>query len=49
VLLTSGFPGEHGTDQRVADCPFRLLGKPYSLTELAQAVRLMLDEPDNGG
>jgi PAS domain S-box-containing protein len=43
VLLTSGFPGGRGADQRVADSPFRLLGKPYSLMELAQAVRTVLD------
>ena len=48
VLLTSGFPGGRGADQRVANSPFRLLGKPYSLMELAQAVRLVLDNRTNG-
>ena len=43
VLLTSGFPGGRGADQRVADSPFRLLGKPYSLMELAQALRMVLE------
>jgi len=47
VLLTSGFPGGQGADQRVADSPFRLLSKPYSLRELARAVRTMLDKGEN--
>ncbi len=47
VLLTSGFPGGHGADQRLADSPIRLLDKPYSLGELAQAVRRVLDGGDN--
>ena len=48
VLLTSGFPGGHGADQRLADSPFRLLGKPYSFWELGQAVRMVLDKADPG-
>jgi PAS domain S-box-containing protein len=48
VLLTSGFPGGHGADQRLADSPFRLLGKPYSFWELAQTVRLVLDAAETG-
>jgi signal transduction histidine kinase/DNA-binding response OmpR family regulator len=48
VLLTSGFPGGRGAGQRMADCPFRLLGKPYALNELAQIVRMVLDGGDNG-
>jgi signal transduction histidine kinase/CheY-like chemotaxis protein len=48
VLLTSGFLGGYGADQRVVDSPFRLLTKPYSLTELAQTVRRVLDDADNG-
>jgi signal transduction histidine kinase/CheY-like chemotaxis protein len=48
VLLTSGFPGGQSADQRMADSPFRMLGKPYSLMELAQAVRMVLDNGDNG-
>jgi len=48
VLLTSGFPGGHGADQRMANSPFRLLGKPYSLRDLAQAVRMVLDKAGNG-
>jgi PAS domain S-box-containing protein len=49
VLLTSGFPGGRSADQRMADSPFRLLGKPYSLGDLAQAVRMVLDNASNGG
>ena len=48
VLLTSGFPGVRGAGRRMADSPFRLLGKPYALKELAQVVRLVLDSGDNG-
>jgi hypothetical protein len=48
VLLTSGFPGGHGADRRMADSPFRLLDKPYSLGELARAVRIVLDKADGG-
>jgi signal transduction histidine kinase/ActR/RegA family two-component response regulator len=48
VLLTSGFPGVRSGDQRMADSPFRLLGKPYALNELAQVVRMVLDSGDNG-
>jgi CheY-like chemotaxis protein len=48
VLLTSGFPGGRGANQRMADSPFRLLDKPYSLMQLAQAVRAVLDKADNG-
>jgi len=47
VLLTSGFPGGRGADQRMADSPYRLLGKPYSLMELAQTVRMVLDNDGN--
>jgi FixJ family two-component response regulator len=43
VLLTSGFPGVRGADQRVAECPYPLLNKPYRRDELAQAVRAVLD------
>jgi len=43
VLLTSGFPGGRGVTQRMADCPFLLLNKPYRRDELAQAVRDVLD------
>ncbi|MDR3473685.1 MAG: ATP-binding protein [Devosia sp.] len=43
VLLASGFPGGHDADRRVAESPFRLLGKPYSLGDLAQAIRITLD------
>ena len=47
VLLTSGFPGGRGAHQRVEDSPFRLLDKPYSLMQLAQAVRTVLDNGEN--
>ena len=43
VLLTSGFPGGRGVAQRMADCPFPMLNKPYRRDELAQAVRDVLD------
>jgi signal transduction histidine kinase/CheY-like chemotaxis protein len=46
VLLSSGFPGVHGADQRIALCPFRLLGKPYSHAELARMLREVLDGDD---
>jgi CheY-like chemotaxis protein len=42
VLLTSGFTGG-GANRRVADSPFELLAKPYSLGELARAVRAALE------
>ena len=48
VLLTSGFPGGRCSDQRVAESRFSLLGKPYSLMQLAQAVRMVLDNGANG-
>jgi PAS domain S-box-containing protein len=47
VLLTSGFPGVRGADQRIADCPFPLLNKPYPHDDLARAVRAVLDRDDN--
>jgi PAS domain S-box-containing protein len=43
VLLTSGFSGLQGASQRMADCPFRLLDKPYSHDRLARTVRDVLD------
>jgi signal transduction histidine kinase/ActR/RegA family two-component response regulator len=49
VLLTSGFPGGRAADRRVADSPFGLLDKPYSLKELAQAVRTALDSGGGRG
>ncbi len=48
VLLTSGFPGGQDVDQRVADSPFHLLGKPYSRMELARTVRMVLDSGADG-
>jgi len=48
-LLTSGFPGVRGVDQRIADCPYPLLNKPYRRDELAQAVRDALDGVLDGG
>jgi PAS domain S-box-containing protein len=47
VLLTSGFPGVRGADQRMVDCPFPMLNKPARRDELARAVRDMLDSNDN--
>jgi two-component system, cell cycle sensor histidine kinase and response regulator CckA len=38
VLLTSGFPGVHAADQRMADCPFPLLNKPYGHDQMARAI-----------
>ena len=43
VLLTSGFPGVRGPDQRMPDAGFPLLNKPYRHDELARAVRGVLD------
>jgi PAS domain S-box-containing protein len=43
VLLTSGFAGVRGADQRVAGCPFPLLNKPYRHDELARTVREVLN------
>jgi PAS domain S-box-containing protein len=43
VLLTSGFSSLQGASQRMADCPFHLLDKPYSHDKLARAVRAILD------
>jgi DNA-binding NtrC family response regulator len=43
ILLTSGFPGVRGADQRMAGCPFPLLNKPYPHDDLARAVRRVLD------
>jgi PAS domain S-box-containing protein len=47
VLITSGFPGVRGAGQRIADCPFPLLNKPYPHDDLARAVRAVLDRDDN--
>jgi hypothetical protein len=47
ALLTSGFPGVRGAGQRTLDCPFPLLNKPYGLGELAQALRVLLDQRDD--
>jgi CheY-like chemotaxis protein len=38
VLLTSGFPGVRGAGQRIVECPFPLLNKPYGHDELARAI-----------
>jgi PAS domain S-box-containing protein len=46
VLLTSGFPGVRGADQRMIDCPFPLLAKPSRRDELARMVRETLDAGD---
>jgi PAS domain S-box-containing protein len=43
VLLSSGFPALRGAEQRMADCPFAMLNKPYRHDELARAVREVLD------
>ena len=47
ILLTSGFPGVRGADQRMAACPFSLLNKPYRHDDLAWAVRKALDSDDD--
>ncbi|HVC62442.1 MAG TPA: PAS-domain containing protein [Acetobacteraceae bacterium] len=46
VLLTSGFPGVRGAQQRMADCPFPMLNKPSRQDELARMVREVLDSGD---
>jgi DNA-binding NtrC family response regulator len=43
ILLTSGFPGVRGADQRMLDCPFPMLAKPSRRDELARMVREVLD------
>jgi PAS domain S-box-containing protein len=43
VLLTSGFPGVRGANQRMTSCPFPLLNKPYGHDELARTLREILD------
>ncbi|HEY1936050.1 MAG TPA: PAS-domain containing protein [Acetobacteraceae bacterium] len=43
VLLSSGFPALRGAEQRMADCPFAMLNKPYRHDELARTVRDVLD------
>jgi PAS domain S-box-containing protein len=43
VLLTSGFPGVRGANQRITGCPFPLLNKPYGHDELARTLREILD------
>jgi signal transduction histidine kinase/CheY-like chemotaxis protein len=47
VLLTSGFSGVRVGDQRMEDCPFLLLNKPYRHDELARALRAVLDRDDD--
>jgi two-component system cell cycle sensor histidine kinase/response regulator CckA len=46
VLLTSGFPGAGAAGQRIADCPFLLLHKPYGYDELAHAVHVVFTTDD---
>jgi PAS domain S-box-containing protein len=46
VILTSGFTGARGGDDRMARCPFHLLNKPYGYDELARLVRETLDRGD---
>jgi signal transduction histidine kinase/ActR/RegA family two-component response regulator len=48
IVLTSGFPGVQGADQRLAVCPFHLLTKPYRLDKLARLVRETLDGAGTG-
>ena len=43
VVVTSGFSGARVADQRVADCPFPFLAKPYRRDDLARVVRDVLD------
>ena len=44
VLLTSGFVGAEGVDRRMAESPFCLLSKPYSLKEVSLVIRTVLDK-----
>jgi two-component system cell cycle sensor histidine kinase/response regulator CckA len=44
ALLTSGFP--RLDDQRMMDCPFRIVNKPYGHEELARALRETLEADD---
>jgi len=43
ILLTSGFSGVRSPNQDTIGFPFRVLNKPYGYTELARAVREVLD------
>jgi DNA-binding NtrC family response regulator len=47
VLLTSGFPGVRGAEQRMTGHRFPLLNKPYPHDELARTVRAILDRDDD--
>ena len=47
VHLNWQYAGRTIGGRRVADSPFRLLGKPYSFRELAQAVRTALDNDED--
>jgi PAS domain S-box-containing protein len=49
VLLTSGFLGVRGADQRMADRRFPQLSKPYGHDELARMVREVLDRGEEQG
>jgi len=49
VLLTSGFTSNTIAHNGLARFSAHLLSKPYRKTELAQRVRLVLDETENGG
>jgi PAS domain S-box-containing protein len=48
VLLTSGFSGVRGGDERVEHCPYQLLNKPYGHDELARSLRETLDSGPTG-
>jgi hypothetical protein len=45
ILLASGFPAGRLPGQSHFPPEFRLLGKPYSLDEMARTIRELLDDP----
>jgi PAS domain S-box-containing protein len=46
ILLTSGFAGLRGGNQRMEGCPFVLLSKPYGHDELSRTIREVLDRDE---
>ena len=46
VLFTTGYTRNAVVHHGVVDAGVHLLGKPYSLDQLAAKVRAVLDEPD---
>jgi DNA-binding NtrC family response regulator len=47
VLFVSGYAGQTVLDHRVVDVDYNFLQKPFTLTQLANTVRAMLDYSPN--